>query len=188
MTIRAIGVLAGATALAAVSASADEYTYGSFLQPTTRTIAEGQIPFFDRVKERTGGEVEFTSFWGGSMGGPKELLSAVEDGVIDSGLIVDVYTKKALPHAAALSSVFMLAEDPLVWGAAVNEFNLLRCPECRKDFENNNQIGLGWYSTTPYLLQCTSEVATLEDLQGKKVRSVSRLADLMSFMGAVPSP
>ncbi|SFJ16339.1 C4-dicarboxylate TRAP transporter substrate-binding protein [Albimonas pacifica] len=184
----AIGALmSGAAAVAAMApAQAETYTYGSFLQPTAVTMRDGQIPFFERVKERTGGEVEFESFWGGSMGGPKELLGAIDDAVLDSGLIVDVYTKKALPHSSVISSAFILADDSLAWGAAVNEWQLLGCEGCKDDFADNGQIGLAWYSTTPYVLQCTSPVSTLEDLKGKKVRSVSRLADLMSAMGAVP--
>lgn len=181
-------VSAGAAtlALSASSALAAEYSYGSFLQSTAATSVKGQIPFFERVAARTNGEVTFNPFWGGAMGGPKELLGAVDDGVLDSGLIVDVYTKKSLPHASSLSAAFILAEDTLVWGAAVNEFQLLHCPQCREDFADNGQIGLAWYATTPYVLMCTSPTATLADLQGKKVRSVSRLADLMAHMGATP--
>tara|TARA_B100002003_G_scaffold248040_1_gene280901 strand:+ start:504 stop:1616 length:1113 start_codon:yes stop_codon:yes gene_type:complete len=184
----AIGALmSGAAAVAAMApAQAETYTYGSFLQPTAITMRDGQIPFFERVKERTNGEVEFEAFWGGSMGGPKELLGAIDDAVLDSGLIVDVYTKKALPHSSVISSAFILADDSLAWGAAVNEWHLLGCEGCMEEFADNGQIGLAWYSTTPYVLQCTSPVSTLADLKGKKVRSVSRLADLMSAMGAVP--
>ena len=181
-------LLSGAAALALLAgpASAIELTYGSFQQPTSVTVAGAVTPYFERVTERTNGEITFKTFWAGSMGGPKELLGAVETGALDAALQIDVYAKRALPHSASLSSLIGLVDEPRAFAGAMNETQLIDYPKSLEDFADYNQIPLGWYSTTSYLLQCTSEVATLEQLQGKKVRSVSRLADMMCSMGAVP--
>lgn len=147
---------------------------------------KGMTPFFERLAEKTDGEVTYEAFWGGAMGGPKELLGAVEDNIVDSAGIVDVYLKRALPHSALISSLFVVADDVKAFAAAVNEYQLLHCPECVEDYHDNNAVPLAWYSTSPYVLMCTTPVTTLDELKGKKVRATSRMGVLMEKMGATP--
>ncbi len=180
--------LAGAlaTCVAATTADARELTYGHYVSSVHVMNVEGMTPYFDRVSAATGGELTFKTFWGGAMGGPKELLGAVGDNVLDSGGTVDVYMKKALPTSALLSSLFVPADDVLAFGAAMNEYQLLNCPSCTKDYERANVVPVAFYSTSPYLLMCTSKVTTLDELAGKKARATSRMGILMQTMGATP--
>lgn len=187
--IRTATASALALALAAVSApaaGAAEISYAHYISSVHVVNTKGITPYSERVTEKTGGELTFETFWGGAMGGPKELLGAIETGVIDSGGVVDVYLKTALPYSNLLSSLFVVADDVKVYGAAINEFQLLHCPGCLKDYENNEVVPLAWYPTSPYLLMCTSDVRTLDDLAGKKVRATSRMGVLMQNMGATP--
>ena len=68
----------------------------------------------------------------------------------------------------------------------MNEYQLLNCPDCAKDYERANIVPVAFYSTSPYLLLCTSKVTTLDELAGKKVRATSRMGVLMQTMGAAP--
>ncbi len=175
-----------ALALAAPAAQAAEISYAHYISSVHVVNTEGVTPYFEGVTEATGGEVTFETFWGGAMGGPKELLGAISTNVIDAGGVVDVYLKTALPHSNLLSSLFVVADDVKVYGAALNEYQLLHCPGCLKDYEDNEIVPLAWYPTSPYLLMCTSDIRTLDDLAGKKVRATSRMGVLMQNMGATP--
>ena len=185
-TAAAALALSTAATLAPGAAEARELSYAHYISPVHVVNTEGMAPFFERVTEATGGELTFKAYWGGSMGEAKELLGAIDTNIVDAGGIIDLYVKTALPHSNLLSSLFLPADDPKVFGAAMNEYQLLHCPGCLEDYEDNNVVPLAWYPTSPYLLMCTSEVATLDQLAGKKVRATSRMGVLMQNLGATP--
>ncbi|MEC9435468.1 MAG: C4-dicarboxylate TRAP transporter substrate-binding protein [Pseudomonadota bacterium] len=174
--------LAGA-ALAA-PAMARDLSYGGYISATHPVNTAGLNPYFEKITADTNGSIQWKTFYGGAMGGPKELLGAVGDNVLDAAGVVDVYVKSDLPHSVLLSSLFVAADDVLAFAAAMNEFQLLNCPSCLKDYEKNGVKPLAWYSTSPYVLMCTSKVTSLADLQGKKARATSRMGVLMNTLGA----
>ncbi len=180
--------LACALAAAAVAApaGAEELSYAHYVSSVHPMVTGGIQPFFERVTEATGGDITWNVYWGGAMGEPKELLGAIDDGIVDAAGIVDVYLKSQLPSSALLSSLFVVADDVLAYAAAMNEYQTLHCPSCLEDYHEHNVIPLAWYSTSPYLLMCTSDASTLDALAGKKVRATSRMGTLMQSMGATP--
>jgi len=178
--------MALASAVFAAPAAAEELSYAHYVSSVHVLATHGIGPFFERVTEDTDGEITWTAYWGGAMGEPKELLGAIGDGIVDSAGVVDVYLKSQLPSSVALSSLFVVADDVLAFGAAMNEYQLLHCPSCIEDYKGHNIVPLAWYSTSPYLLMCTSEVASLDQLAGKKVRAASRMGTLMQSMGGTP--
>ncbi|MGM0585121.1 MAG: C4-dicarboxylate TRAP transporter substrate-binding protein [Pseudomonadota bacterium] len=186
--LRKTTAMAAALAMTAAAGAAEarELSYAHYISSVHVVNTKGMTPFFERLSDKTGGEITYESFWGGAMGGPKELLGAVEDNIVDSAGIVDVYLKRALPHSALISSLFVVADDVKAFAAAVNEYQLLHCPGCVEDYHDSNAVPLAWYSTSPYVLMCTSPVSTLDDLAGKKVRATSRMGVLMEKMGATP--
>lgn len=182
-----------AAVLAAVSVSAvalgapagaEELSYGGYISATHPVHSVGLDPFFARVTEATGGELTWTTFYGGAMGGPKELLGAIGDNILDSGAVVDVYTKSSLPVSAMISGLLATADDSRLYGAAMAEHELLNCPSCAEEREDNGIVALGYYATSPYVLMCAEPVSTLDELAGKKVRTSSRFGAMMQGMGA----
>ncbi len=53
---------------------------------------------------------------------------------------------------------------------AMSEY-IFNCPECLAEYKKQNQVYLGTGSSPTYIMLCTKEVRTLEDLKGKKYRS-----------------
>lgn len=182
--------LAGAVATAAVVAgnqlSARELTYGTYVPPQHESVEFGANLLIKRLPEETNGELTYKLFTSGTMGGAKEALSSVRDGVVDSSNIVDIYFRADLPVTTTLSSLLIMPDDPRVWVAAMNEVNLLKCPECTAEREKNNIVGIAWTGAANYYLLCNKEVGSLEALKGKKVRAASRMGVLAQSMGAVP--
>lgn len=167
-----------------VSAQALELTYATSTSPQHPSIKYGAQPFADSLAERTKGEVTYKIFSGGAVGGAQELLGSVRDGIADSAILVDIYTLSDLPLSSILSQLIILADDPRVFAAAMNETQLLKCPACVKERARNNLLGLGFISSGTYHLLCSSPVNSLEDLKGKKVRASSRMGVMLQEMGA----
>lgn len=185
----AFGCAAAALAVAATvsaPALARDLVYGAYNPPQHPSIKFGVEPTLKRIEEATDGSIVYKLFTGGAMGGAKEALKTVRDGVVDSAVIVDIYTRADLPVTTTLSSMLILADNPKVFVAAMNEVMLLKCPSCAAERERNRMVGLGWTGTATYHLLCTSDVSTLDGLQGKKVRAASRMGVMFQNMGAVP--
>ncbi|WP_158970771.1 C4-dicarboxylate TRAP transporter substrate-binding protein [Chachezhania sediminis] len=184
---RILAASAAVLAIASTGAAADtKLTYGSWLPPTHVVVEKGLQPFFDRVAADSNGSLTWELFSGGSMGGPKESLQIVKDGLVDSSLLVDVYYKSELPVAVTMSDLFMLVDDQIAWGAALTETQLLDCPQCEAEFKKHDLKPLAFYSGGDYHLMCTEEVHTLDQVKDKKVRASTRNGALSEHWGAVP--
>jgi len=180
--------VSGAAALA-ITASAQaetKLTYGSWLPPAHVVVEKGLTPFFERVEKDSNGELTWELFSGGAMGGPKEALQIVLDGMVDSSLVVDVYYKSEIPVAVTMSDLFMMVDDQIAWGAALLETQLLDCPQCEEEFKEMGIKPLAFYSGGDYHLMCTEEVHTLDQVKNKKVRASSRNGALTEHWGGVP--
>src|SRR5690606_14327967 len=101
---------------------------------------EAMEPFFDRVREASNGKVDYKIFSGGSMGGPREMLSVVRDGLVDSSIIIDAYVASDLPTAMLPTGLSILGKDPIAMAGAANEFHLTRCESCEGERTRNKII------------------------------------------------
>lgn len=178
--------LAAAFALASSGAGARELTYGNYTSPTHTTYVNGSLPTMERITEQTNGEITFETFTGGAMGGPKELLGNAGNNILDIVSVVDIYVKAALPVSSMLSGMIVVGEDPIVMAAAMNEMQLLHCPECIEERTKNNVVGLSWSATGSYHVMCKDPIDGLADLQGLKVRATSSVGRGMQDIGAAP--
>lgn len=181
-----VAAAAAGIALAASAGMARELTYGSYTSPTHTTYVNGTLPTMERITERTNGELTFEKFPGGAMGGPKELLNNVGNSILDSASVVDIYVKASLPVSSMLSGMIVVGEDPKVMAAAMNEMQLLHCPDCVKEREKNNVVGLSWSATGSYHVICKDPIDGLDDIQGVKIRATSSVGRGMQAIGAAP--
>lgn len=161
-----------------------ELVYGSFASPAAPDSKAVQA-FLDKLN----GEhisVKFRSAFGGSMGGPKEIMTNLSTGVLQSGQGLDGYT----PREFAANSIFrvlgILDEDPLVVTGAINETIMLGCQRCLQDMDNFNVVSLAYYATSNYILLCRNPIQSAADFTSKRVRSVGEYAQVIKFMGATP--
>jgi TRAP-type C4-dicarboxylate transport system substrate-binding protein len=184
--IASVTAVAAGLALAATSVGARELTYGSYTSPTHTTYVNGVFPALERITEQTNGEITFEIFTGGAMGGPKELLGNAGNNILDIVSVVDIYVKAALPVSAMLSGMIVVGEDPKVMAAAMNEMQLLHCPECEAERERSGVVGLSWSATASYHVICKDPIDGLADLQGTKIRATSSVGRGMQEIGAAP--
>ncbi|QIE54384.1 hypothetical protein G5B40_02380 [Pikeienuella piscinae] len=179
----AIAIAVGATFAGAAQAET-HLTYGSTLPAPHLAHHAALEPFFERVSDATDGAVTWEIMPGGTMGGVKEVVQMLRDNVTDSGLILDLFTRRELPVTSTVSDLITLPDDFIVYGAAANEFQLIACPECVAERSEQNIVGLAYYGPDPYRLMCRDQTRTYADLQNKKTRATGRLGVLMQEFGA----
>jgi TRAP-type C4-dicarboxylate transport system substrate-binding protein len=139
----------------------------------------------ERTAEQSGGELSWKPFFGGTVGGPTEMLSSVESNIVDVSGVIDIYHKAQLPLASMISGLITKGQNPLALAAAMNEFHSLRCPECVEERSKNNIVGLGWSATGVYSLMCKEPINSLDTLKGKKIRATASLGRVIQAMGGV---
>ncbi|OWU84455.1 hypothetical protein ATO6_12215 [Oceanicola sp. 22II-s10i] len=180
------GALCAVSMCVAAPAMAREITVGAYTSPQSTPNTHGLFPGTKRMTEQSGGELTFELFTGGSMGGPKELLGNVGSGILDAASVVGIYVSSQIPTSSMLSSLLVVGDDPKVMVGAMNEMQLLNCPECKDELERNNVVGLSWTGIAPVHMICRDPISGLADLQGKKVIGPSGLGIALQAIGATP--
>lgn len=175
-----------ATLTTGAPAIAKDLIYSTYLPSEHLLIKDVAEPFANELRERTDGEFNLEIASGGALSGARETLKAVEDGTVDAGYIIDIYTPSALPQTALLADLSLMIDNAVVATAAMNETVLLDCADCRAGFENHGVIPLGFVSTSVYALQCTKPVASLADMKGTKVRASAAWTPLIEELGGTP--
>jgi TRAP-type transport system periplasmic protein len=186
----AIGLLAGAAAVAFMTAGASaenvKIVYANYLNPkhTTNPVL---VDYFNKVEKDTNGTVKFEYHFASSLLGGKDIPAGVRDGVADAGYFVGPYVPSQMPVDNFIGDFSFLNEDPLVMTGVNNELVLFECPECSDEYSKKFKTKfLATYALTPYVYHCKTEVRTLDDMKGKKVRGISGYAELARAMGAIP--
>ncbi len=190
MTIRlswfaAAALLGGA--LAGTPVSAQELIYGSWTAPREYQNVHVMPEIIKNIEKETNGAVKWKLIPGGQIADGKGTFAAVKDGLMQGGLGIVTYTPNTIPSVYAIYSTVVLGHNDVVAasGAAL-EVMYLRCPSCLEEFRRNNSVPLGGWTSSAYLLACTSPVKSPSDLKGKRVRATAGNAELMRAAGGVP--
>jgi TRAP-type C4-dicarboxylate transport system substrate-binding protein len=108
----------------------------------------------------------------------KETPPGIRDGIADMGFVLPPYFPAEYANFNLASDLSMLStsgrqvESPgAAMGGAIMEYAFFNCPDCQKEFDQQNQIYLGSGASPAYILLCSTPVKTLEDIKGKKYRS-----------------
>lgn len=184
MKLRVIAALAAASIASASSAGAETYLYGTYL-PSTHDGTEVMQAFFDDLN-RESSSMKWEMHVAGAMGGARDLLAGVRDGIVHGGHIVDVYTPSELPRSNVIAQLALISLESLAGTAAANETLLVDCASCLDEMRDQGVVPLAYYSTTPQVLMCNREVDGLSALQNQKVRSVGPIGVAYKNLGAVP--
>ncbi len=182
--VAACAVAAG-VAIAGPSASAETikmklHSFGSPKQPETKWIFEPLLKDLDR---HSGGTLSFQVYYGMALGGkPRDLISQVENGVVDMSYTLPAYhagrfpilTGLELPFIAQTGEVFSQVAWDWLDKYAYNEFKTIKVITL-------NAIDVGVLHTTK------RPVRKLEDLKGLKIRVAGRYIGMaVKALGGVP--
>jgi TRAP-type C4-dicarboxylate transport system substrate-binding protein len=187
-----IARLAGAAllvvALASQPASAQmELVYGNWTPPREYQNVHAMPEIFKNIEKETNGAIKWKLIAGGQLADGKGTFSAVKDGLMQAGLGIVTYAPNVAPSTYAIYSTVILGHNDVVaaTGAAM-EVIYQRCPSCLEEFRKINSVPLGGWTSSAYLLACTSPVKSPAEFKGKRVRATGGNAELMRAAGGVP--
>ncbi|WP_165784410.1 C4-dicarboxylate TRAP transporter substrate-binding protein [Zhengella mangrovi] len=163
-----------ASTIFAVAASgvahATDFTASQWLPPTYAQSIHAYKNFFDRVREKTNGEVNVEVYYSGSLLPAKTTMTGVRDGVADIGFLYPAYTPAELPVETFINSANFTSTDSLAAALAYTELGYTN-PTMIAEYDNYNVVFGGAYVTPLYLFMCNTEVKNLEEAKGKRFRT-----------------
>jgi TRAP-type C4-dicarboxylate transport system substrate-binding protein len=132
------------------------------------------------VEKRTGGKVQVTLFYGGTLTPADKCYDGVVKGISDLGMSVFSYTMGRFPLLEVLD-LPLGSRSGLVATRLANDFYNKFKPKELDDVKVMYLHGHG-----PGLLHTKSPVRTLEELKGMKIRATGTTARIVSALGAAP--
>jgi TRAP-type C4-dicarboxylate transport system substrate-binding protein len=164
-----INVIAAALAVAAcaVPAAADNWTGYTYSAVSTTAAVKGMERIVERVGEATDGELDITLHLGKALQiSSSDITQAVGDRFVD--FAADFFFSGNVPIARVLNLPMLIQGDDQ-WEAA---YEAMR-PYLEEGFAEQNVVYLGTYRYPEQILFTTFEIDSLEDLQGRKIRTTS---------------
>lgn len=160
--------------------------YSIYTPPGHPAARHGLTPWLAAIEASTDREITTQLYPAASIVG-RGTVSAIRTGLIDGGLIANIYTPDELPVSMIMTNLAFFDKNSLATAGAINEFMLLNCPECDAEFARHNIIFLGTYAASPYKLMCKQQIAITADLAGLKIRSAGPVfSRWLESIGAVP--
>lgn len=160
-------------------------TYASYSTPPT---PEGKIVilFQKELAEKTDGRVNLQIYWAGSLLKAEEILTGVENGVVDMGMTNPNNYPTQLPLSQAFNTIFRGPPDyksqMMIYDRVIE---LL--PEWKDEFLAHNQLPLYRFVFGGKAVLSTKPTTCLEDFKNQKMRSSSRwILDMIGAAGATP--
>ena len=159
---------------------ADSFPVGHY------AVEEGLKPFMDAVKERTDGAVDFQYFPAGQLGKAEDMMQLLQSGVADITYIQPSYLSDKLPLSSIVGLPGLVKQSCASSRAYMEvggEEGLLG----KEEFRPNGMRLLLAIVTRPYQLQTKTELKSIGDLSGMKVRSGGGTQEVaVTELGAVP--
>ncbi|MGC1442100.1 MAG: TRAP transporter substrate-binding protein [Burkholderiaceae bacterium] len=172
----AAGVLATSTALFA----GPLVKVGTFVPAKSVGVSKVIQPWMDAVQKDVGDAVTLKGFWGGTLGkSPFKQFELVKNGVADVTWVLPGYTGGQFPQMSIFELPFLFnnATEASRVGWKLHEKGLL------KGLEDVHLIG--FFASEPNAMFFSKPLASLADLDGKKIRSVGAIhAKWLESVGA----
>ncbi|UCF92505.1 MAG: C4-dicarboxylate TRAP transporter substrate-binding protein [Desulfobacterales bacterium] len=133
------------------------------------------------VEKETKGEVTFEILWGGPLGGFREALDNVSNGVFDMAMIIPTYSPSKLPLWTAFEVPF-LSNSMWAFGRAL--WDMKDIPVLKKEIEQWNMKVMIPIMPTSFEIMSRNPVKNLADLKGLKIRAYGMFAEVLGHFEA----
>lgn len=187
--MRKTGLLAAtlATGLAFSQSALAVDFIGSIWYPQSHPLDHiGYELWAEKVVQRSNGELNPNIFYGTALLPPQAHLSGLQDGIAQVTHHAGTYTPSDLPEDNVISMLAMGIDDTVAVAMAMTDFGLTD-PDMQARYKHLGIVFGGGFATPQYILMCKTEIKTLEDLKGLKIRTPGAVqADWARSVGAVP--
>ncbi|MBT3766789.1 MAG: C4-dicarboxylate TRAP transporter substrate-binding protein [Rhodospirillales bacterium] len=138
-----------------------------------------------RVKAATGDKLKFTQHYGGSVAKLPEVFDAVENGLLDIGLLSVPFEPRNLFMANYAYKVPFGPEDPVRAGE-IARILYDAIPAFNSSLETKNNTVLAVMAASNYQIATKKPWKTLADLKGRKIQAAGPNLPWLNGTGAVP--
>lgn len=133
------------------------------------------------VEKETNGEVTFKFLWGGPLGGAKESLDSLKNGVYDLAMVTPTYMPSQLPLWTAFEVPFVTSS---MWAFGMTMWDMKDVPALKNEFEKNRVKVLIPIMPTSFEVMSRKPLRKLADFKGLKIRSYGMFAEVLNHFGA----
>lgn len=179
-------VLAAGVALASPVGTAAAVTLNSscWLPPLNPANDPGYAALVEVVESATDLKIRHTA--GSALLPPGEHLSGLRDGVAAITCHAGTFTPSDLPEDSLLSFMAMRYTEPMALVGAYAEF-WMTDPAMLARQQQGGFVVIAPWATPAYSMICNQPIRSLEDMQGKRIRStVAAVAGWIESVGAIP--
>lgn len=152
-----------------------------------RALNIGLEKFAEIVNAKSGGKIKVEVYADSILGGERQILEGIQRGTIEGGLLSTAITGTVEPKASAFDLPFLFADT-------AKAFKVLDGPtgtEVLKDLAGKKLVAFGyWDSGFRHLTNSKHEVATLESMNGLKIRTMESKVHVETWkaLGVNPTP
>ena len=185
MKLKYLGVVLALGALAQTAVAVEKMRLGHGL-PEDHAVHKAVVKFADLVKERSGGEIEIKVFAKVVLGGEREMLEQVQNGVLEM-------TKASASPLETFSTDYKVFNLPFVFRDRDHFFKVLTSPVGESILASSKKrgfIGLAYYDSGARSFYAKKAINTPDDLKGMKIRvqQSPTTIKMIQALGATPSP
>lgn len=167
------------------SLSAEEYRLG-LITPPSHQWSVSATEAAAEIKEKTEGRVDILIFPSGQLGNEAQMLQQLQTGAVDFAF----FTLGEFANRDPNYGIFLA---PYIVDDVAGARDLLKGPTAQKlldDMANFGLVGFGWGMAGMRMILTGQEVKTVEDLKGKKIRTIPFAPELAFWesLGAAPTP
>lgn len=157
----------------------------TFWPSTDFQVVKGHEQWIKEVEERTGGRVRISLHAGEALLGAREIYDGVATGVADIGTTCPAYTPGMFPLTAAFELPGFNNDNALVASMTVNE-GIKRIRDELGIDEYEDVKVLFFWATGPGDILSREPIRTLNDMEGKTLRTVGGVVPAVESLGGTP--
>ena len=135
------------------------------------------------VEKETKGEVTFKILWGGPLGGWKEAIESLQNGVYDLSMVPPTYVPAKLPLSTAFEVPFVTSS---MWAFGMMMWDMKDVPVLKNEVEQWKIKVLIPIMPSSFEIMSRKPARNLPDLKGLKIRAYGMFAEVLSHFGAHP--
>lgn len=140
--------------------------------------------WMNEVEKRSNGQITFEPYWSGTLAPTTAQLSAIESGAADVA-VVHPSNETARLNLANFGSLPSLYAN--VWPADMASIDLYsQVPAMEEEIAKAKGKFIFMFASSPQNIVSTVPIKSLEDIKGKKIRTIGYWANLIDELGGVP--
>jgi TRAP-type transport system periplasmic protein len=179
------GVLVAAMMMGPVSAK--ELIFGTGSSAKSKINIDAVVPFLNTTAKQSKGSLTWKYLPGNQIVSVRSALKGLRDGLIDAGMVIPVFARKALiNNNIVYDTIHMGHDDPIASAGAAHETIMLNCPNCVAEYKKFNSFLLSTFAGSSNVMVCRKPVKTVADMKGLKIRGGGATNRLVKALGGVP--